>query len=124
VWSPDDTLIVYGGAAASGHVPLLAVTPDGTARSLPGRVAGEPFTVRFGGGHRFPPNGKGLVYLPHTQPLDFWLADFAMRTTRPLTQLHDEGALNLFDVTADGTHIVFDRSKQNSDIYLIGPERP
>jgi hypothetical protein len=59
------------------------------------------------------------VYLPRVQSLDFWLLDFAAGTTRPLTRLSDGGALNAFDVTADGTHIVFDRSRQNSDIYLI-----
>ena len=50
---------------------------------------------------------------------DFWLLDLATNETRPLTRLSDHGYLNTFDVTPDGKHIVFDRSRQNSDIVLI-----
>ena len=38
---------------------------------------------------------------------------------RQLTQLSDRGFLNHFDITPDGKHFVFDRSRQNSDVVLI-----
>ncbi len=36
-----------------------------------------------------------------------------------LTRLSDQGLLATFDITPVGKHIVFDRSRQNSDIVLI-----
>ena len=82
--------------------------------------------VRLGGGYRFLPNGTGLVYLPgRSQSLDFWLLDLATKTTRQLTRLSNQGDLRTFDITPDGNHIVFDRSRENSDIVLIDlPKSP
>lgn len=71
------------------------------------------------GGYRFLPNGSGLVYLPFLQSLDFWLLDFATKTPRQLTRLTNQGVLRTFDMTPDGKQIVFDRSRENSDIVLI-----
>ena len=51
--------------------------------------------------------------------VDFWLLDFATNTPRQLTRLSNQGALGTFDITPDGKAIVFDRSRENSDIVLI-----
>jgi Tol biopolymer transport system component len=115
VWSPQDNLIVYAGRSIIGQVKLLGIRPDRTPVELP------PVMVRPGG-YRFLPNGKGLVYLPRILASDFWLLDFATKTPRQLTRLGNQGALRTFDITRDGKDIVFDRSKQNSNIVLI--ERP
>ena len=104
----------FGGAG--GRDTLKAVKPDGTPVPMP-EVA-----VRVGGAHRFLRSGKGLVYLPGVESKDFWLLDLATGMTRQLTNLSDRGFLNTFDVTPDGRHLVFDRSRQNSDIVLI--DRP
>ena len=77
-----------------------------------------PVTVRTGA-YRFLPNGAGLVYLPRRQSLDFWLLDLATNSTRPLTHFSNQGNLTTFDITPDGKQIVFDRSRENSDIVLI-----
>ena len=95
-----------------GQVPLLAVTPDGVPVQLP-LVRVRP------GGYRFLPDGTGLVYLPTLQALDFWLFDFGTGKTRPLTRLASRGAVRSFDITPDDRHIVFDRSRENSDVVLI-----
>jgi Tol biopolymer transport system component len=115
VWSPDGNLIVYSGKFFTGQAELLGVRPDGTPvdLSLP---RARP------GGYRFLPNGTGMVYLPFLPSVDFWLVDFATRTPRRLTRLSYQGALGTFDITPDGKAIVFDRSRENSDIVLI--ERP
>ena len=112
VWSPDGNLIVYAGPFFTGQVPLLGVRPDGTRVDMP-LVRTRP------GGYRFLPNGTGLVYLPFIPSLDFWLIDFATNTPRQLTRLSYQGALGTFDITPDGKAIVFDRSRENSDIVLI-----
>ncbi len=112
VWSPDGNLIVYAGKFFTGQVELLGVRPDGTPVALP-TVRARP------GGYRFLPDGTGMVYLPFIPSLDFWLVDFDTKTSRQLTRLSNQGALATFDVTPDGKAIVFDRSRQNSDIVLI-----
>jgi len=76
------------------------------------------------GGYRFLPDGSGLVYLPRIQGLDFWRLNLATGNSRQLTKLGNQGTLRTFDVTPDGKFIVFDRSKQNSDVVLIDLPRP
>ena len=112
IWSPDGRLIVYAGTFESGQAPLLAVRPDGQRVVLP------PVRVRPGG-YRFMPDGAGLVYLPRAQATDFWQLDLATGQSRQLTRLAASGALRTFDITPDGTHIVFDRARENGDIVLI-----
>ena len=118
VWSPDGNLIVYDGALVPGQLaPLLGVRPDGSPVELP------PVRVSSGS-QRFLPNGSGLVYLPrnNNQSPDFWLVDLATGNQRQLTRLSHQDTLGSFDITPDGKHIVFDRSRENSHIVLI--ERP
>jgi serine/threonine protein kinase/Tol biopolymer transport system component len=112
VWSPADNLIVYSGPVVAGQSKLLGVQPDGASVELP--------DVRIRqGGYRFMPDGKSLVFLPHTSALDFWRLDLTTKTISQLTRLENHGNLQTFDVTPDGQHIVFDRSLDNSDIVLI-----
>ena len=112
VWSPRGDLIVYGGRSVVGQVAILGVRPDGAAVELPAILV-RP------GGYRFLPNGSGLVYLPRIQGPDFWLLDFATQQSRQITRLSNQGVLRTFDITPDGKAIVFDRSRQNSNIVLI-----
>jgi Tol biopolymer transport system component len=113
VWSPDGSLIAYGGPVVGGQVPLLGMRPDGTPVALP------DVRMRLGGGHRFLPDGTGLVYMPRGLSLDFWLLDLTTKQTRALTRLGDYGVIQTFDVTRDGKSIVFDRLRENSDIVMI-----
>ena len=50
---------------------------------------------------------------------DFWRVDLATHMRRQLTHLSDRGYLSTFDITPDEKHLVCDRSRQNSDIFLI-----
>ena len=115
VWSPDGTLIAYGGPTVASSAPLLAVRPDGTPVELPA------IRLRYNGErYRFLPNGKSLVYMQgHLLSQDFWLLDLATKKTRPLTNLNNSAAMRTFDITPDGKQIVFDRLRENSDIVLI-----
>jgi Tol biopolymer transport system component len=115
VWSPKGDLIIYaaGFGGAGGRHVLRGVRPDGTAVKLP------EIGVRVGGAHRFLPGGMGLVYLPNVETKNFSLLDVATNKSRQLTNLTDRGFLNTFDITPDGKYLVFDRTRQNSDIVLI-----
>jgi Tol biopolymer transport system component/tRNA A-37 threonylcarbamoyl transferase component Bud32 len=115
VCSPNGDEIIYasGFGGAGGQSVLRRVRPDGTPVPMP------EVGVRVGGAHRFLPSGRGLVYLRSVESKDFWLLDFATNTTRQLTHFGDRGFLNTFDVTPDGKYLVFDRTRQNSDIVRI-----
>ena len=47
------------------------------------------------------------------------LVDFATKAQHQLTRLTHPDALATFDITPDGKAIVFDRTRENSDIVLI-----
>ena len=122
VWSPSGDLIVYTGVQVQAVSPLLGVRPDGSPVDLP-----EIDILRAGGlgsRVRFMPDGRGLVYmqgLSATQ--DFFLLDLETMESRRLTRLEDGATMRTFDITPDGTEIVFDRLRQGSDLVLIDLDR-
>jgi Tol biopolymer transport system component len=109
-------LIVYGGTQVFTVMPLLAVHADGKPAKLP-----EINVQRDGERARFLPDGRGLVYMlgSTTAGQDFWLLDLSTMRSRRLTRLSNSAAMRTFDVTSDGSRIVFDRLRENSDILLI-----
>jgi serine/threonine protein kinase/Tol biopolymer transport system component len=115
VWSPRGDLIVYCGTQVFTRTPLLAVHPDGTPVKLP-----EINVQRGGERARFLPNGTGLVYMlgDTLAGQDFWLLDLSNMGSRRLTQLNNVSVMRAFDIT-DGNRIVFDRSRDDSEIQLI-----
>jgi serine/threonine protein kinase len=116
VWSPRGDLIVYSGPQMFTLAPLLAVHPDGTPAKLP-----EIKVQREGERARFLPDGTGLVYmLGNTMAeQDFWMLDLNTMRSRRLTRLSSSAVMRTFDITPDGSRIVFDRLTEDSDILLI-----
>jgi Tol biopolymer transport system component len=107
---------VYGGTQVFTLTPLLGVRPDGTPVKLP-----EINVQREGERARFMPDGAGLVYMLGSTLAgqDFWLLDLSTMRSRRLTRLSNPAAMRTFDVTPDGSRIVFDRLRENSEILLI-----
>src|SRR5262249_20831873 len=115
VWSPDGKLIIYTGANVAILAPLMAIDPGGNRVEIP-----QILVRREGQRMRFLPDGSGLVYMQGDTPKqDFWLLNLSTRQTRMLARLNDSASMLSFDVTPDGKQIVFDRSRENSDIVLI-----
>jgi len=116
VWSPRGDLIVYSGPQLFTLAPLLAVHPDGTPAKLP-----EINVQREGERARFLPDGTGLVYMlgDTLAEQDFWLLDLGTMRSRRLSRLSSSAAMRTFDITPDGSRIVFDRLSEDSDIFLI-----
>ena len=117
VWSPDGDLILYSGTPRGRSVPLRGVTPDGKPFALPSPPL---FVDRLGDSYRFVPNGKAIVVkLGGFRRQDFWLLNLATGTRRQLTRLRPGESLHRFDISPDGSRIVFERVRENSDVALI-----
>jgi serine/threonine protein kinase len=115
VWSPDGRFILYSGAPRARSVPVLAVTPRGTPFPVP------PVAVdRVGDSYRFLPGGRSVILkLGGFRRQDFWLMDLATGARRQLTRLRPGESIRRFDVSPDGTRLVFERVRENSDVVLI-----
>jgi len=115
VWSPDGKFILYSGTPRARSAPLRAVTPDGKSFPVP------PLVVdRVGDSYRFFPGRNQLVVKQGGfRRQDFWLVDLSTGKRRQLTRLRPGESLQRFDVSPDGTRIVFERVRENSDIALI-----
>ena len=130
-WSPNGEFILYAGPFAGGTAtvrvpgaPLQAIRPDGRPYNLPQvEQAGAKSDLRVSpGGYRFLDQTR-LVYRPRPEAPDFWLFDLVSGERRQLTSFSNKGSLRGFDITPDGTHIVFDRVRQNGDIVLIDRQK-
>jgi len=115
VWSPDGKFILYSGTPRARSAPLHAVTPDGKPFAVP------PLLVdRVGDSYRFIPGRNQLVVKQGGfRRQDFLLVDLSTGKQRQLTRLRPGESLQRFDVSPDGTRIVFERVRENSDIVLI-----
>lgn len=94
---------------------MKAVTPDGLPYPLP------PLSVdRVGDSYRLRHGSKELVVKQGGfRRQDFWLFDVATGRQRKLTGLRPGEPLLHFDVSPDGTQILFERVRDNSDVVLI-----
>jgi Tol biopolymer transport system component len=117
VWAPNGQFLVYSGADVGTNFPVKAVGTDGTPRDVP------KLELTRG--------ARRLVFLDsHTLLMlkgdishkDFWCMDLTTGQQRQLTNLVRTFSLNDFDISEDRREIIFDRSRDDSDIVLI--ERP
>jgi hypothetical protein len=79
----------------------------------------RPVAARDGASRRLSVPARRQRYRLRGQSQDFWLLDLATGQRRQLTRLANQGAVRTFDIASDGRSIVFDRSRQNSNVVLI-----
>jgi Tol biopolymer transport system component len=115
VWSPDGRFLVYSGADIGTTFPLRAVAADGRPYPLP--------TVMLTRGARrvaFLRDPQTLVILGgEIVHKDFSLLDLRTGAQRILAKLPADFVVHDFDISANGSELVFDRAQVNSDLALI-----
>jgi Tol biopolymer transport system component len=115
VWSPDGRYLVYSGADVGTTFPLRAAAADGRPYSLP--------SVMLTRGARrvaFFRDPLALVILAgEIGHKNFSLLDLRTGAQRILAELPADFVIRDFDISADGSEIVFDRVQFDSDLALI-----
>ena len=115
VWSPDGQFFVYSGADIGTTFPLRAAAKDGRPHSLPNLML-----TRGARRVAFWRDGQSLVILRgDIGHKNLWLVDLKTGTERVLAELPADFVIGDFDVSADGSEILFDRSEEHSELALI-----
>ena len=112
------SFIVYATPQGAAVFALRAVTPDGKPRAMP-----DVSVTRFEERYHFMLDGR-LVVLGQGASYDFWMLDLATGQRRQLTTFRSTDAIESFDISPDGKTILFDRVRQNADIYTIDLKSP
>ena len=115
VWSPDGRFFVYSGADIGTTFPLRSAGRDGRPYPLP--------TVILTRGARhvaFSADGQSLVVLRGDfDHKDFWLIDLRTGAEHMLAKLPAEFVIRDFDISPNGSEIIFDRVQETSELALI-----
>jgi hypothetical protein len=116
-WSPSGQFLVYSGADVGTTFSVKAVGADGAARPLPKLVLTR-------GARRlvFLREDTLIVLRGDISHREFASIDLNTGRERPLTALGRAFVIGDFDVAQNGGEIVFDRTREESDIVLF--DRP
>jgi Tol biopolymer transport system component len=120
IWSPDGRFIVYSEQQGGGSFQVKAITPDKASVPLPELQVGYTIATPY----RFMPNGKALIALEgNLGAQNFSWVDLEGGQQRQMTDFKAGFVIQNFDVSPDGTQIVFDRLRNNSDVVLMNLAR-
>jgi Tol biopolymer transport system component len=114
-WSPGGQFLVYTGNDVGTTFPLRAATADGHPYPLPGIMLTR--------------GARRVTFLPNTQTLviltggighkNVGLLDLATGEQRALAELPADFNIRDFDISSDGSQLVFERVEANSRVALI-----
>ncbi len=117
-WLPDGRLLVYTGAEVGPSFEVKAVTASGQPVNLP--------SIRLSRGARrigVLSSAAALIVLRGEMGQgDLWRIDLETGEERRLTDIGRDFLVRDFDVSTDGSEIIFDRRTDDSDVVLI--DRP
>jgi Tol biopolymer transport system component/DNA-binding winged helix-turn-helix (wHTH) protein len=115
VWSHDGRFLVYSGADIGTTFPLRASARDGRPYPLPTLIL-----TRGARRVAFSPDGQSLVVLRGDfDHKNFWLVDLRTGAERLLAGLPAEFVIGDFDISPNGSEILFDRVQENSELAFI-----
>jgi Tol biopolymer transport system component len=113
-WSPSGQFLVYSGADVGTTFSVNAVSADGTPRRLP------QLTLTRGARRlAFLAEDALVIMKGEISQKDFWRVDLTTGRERQLTNLGRGFDTGDFDISPDGSEIIFDRTREESDIVLF-----
>ena len=113
-WSPSGQFLVYSGADVGTTFPVKAVGADGAPHPLPNLVLTR-------GARRLVFLGEDtlVVMKGDISHKEFWSVDLGTGREQQLTTLRRGFVIGDFDISPDGREIIFDRTREESDIVLF-----
>jgi DNA-binding winged helix-turn-helix (wHTH) protein/Tol biopolymer transport system component len=116
VWAPSGRFLVYTAADVGTVFEVHAVGADGAPHAIPklSLTRGSRRLAFLGADEQTLVILKGAL-----SRKEFWAVDLRTGVERALTDLGPGQVIGDFDVAADGSRIVFDRAREESDIALI-----
>jgi hypothetical protein len=117
--TPSGAFLLYFGADMGTNVPVKAVSKDGAAWPL------AHLMLTRGDRLAFLRTDDALIVLKgNVSQKDFYSVDLTTGHERQLTKLGRELAIGDFGVSPNGREIIFDRTREESDIVLFNlPDR-
>jgi dipeptidyl aminopeptidase/acylaminoacyl peptidase len=114
-WSPNGSFLLYSGADVGTNFPLKAAHASGQPD------ASAEISLTRGARHVvFTPEGdQVLVLRGEIQHKNFALLNVQTGTERVITSLPADFDVRDFDLSSDGTEVVFERVQERSDIVLL-----
>jgi Tol biopolymer transport system component len=114
-WAPDGQFVVFSGADIGTTFPIKGLTGAGAPYSVPA------LTLTRGARHLAFLNGKrALVVLRgEIQHKDLWSIDLETGSERQLTNLPADFNVSDFDISSDGTEVIFERAEERSEVVLV-----
>jgi Tol biopolymer transport system component len=113
-WSPNGEFLVYSGADVGTTFSVKAVTSDGAPRQLPKLVLSR------GARRLMLLTNDVLVFMKgDLSHKDLWSIDLNTGHEEQLTSLEAGSVTEDFDISRHGGAIVFDRTREESDIVLF-----
>jgi Tol biopolymer transport system component len=115
VWSPDGQFLIYSGADVGTTFPLRAVARDGRPYPIPALIL-----TRGARRVAFSPDARSIVLLRGDMGhKNFWLVDLRTGAERQITELAPDITISDFDLSRDGSAVLFERTQKSSQIALI-----
>jgi hypothetical protein len=114
IWAPGGRFLVYSGPDVGTMFSVQAVSPDGAPHPIPKLTLSR-------GARRLAFLGEETLVIMKgdVSNKDFWLFDLRTGSERQLTRLRRGFVIGDFAVAPDGREIVFDRTREESDIVLF-----
>ncbi|MEO5896487.1 MAG: protein kinase [Vicinamibacterales bacterium] len=113
-WAPNGQFLVYSGADVGTTFPVNAVSADGAPRPFP------QLTLTRGARRLVFLEDDTLVIMKgDVSQKDFWSFDLMTGRERQLTRLPRGFVIGDFDISPNGREIIFDRTREESDILLF-----
>jgi Tol biopolymer transport system component len=114
-WAPDGRFVVYSGPDIGTTFSVKAANPEAAAHPLP------VLTLTRGARHlAFLSGERALVLLRgEIQHKNLWLVDLQTGAERRLTNLPADFDVRDFDISPDGSELVFERVQERSNLVLM-----